>query len=184
MSNDNKNEKENEQKRYQYKPREYDREERITLQKIVAPRIPVTRKLLAQDVLVKATNDFIAKNIRIGSTAAEIINTTDNPGLFFSRLQMIIESTEALVKVAPFWRFEGRQPQEQLDEINDKKDTIVFDFLDRSFDGMLEKLSKKKSGRGKQKIFDEYQSVIMTYSKLIGEQGVEHFKQRCETELM
>lgn len=174
----------NEPKGYQYKPPEYDRDERIALQKIVAPRIPVTRKLLAQDVLVKATNDFIARNIRIGSTAAEIINTTDNVGLFFSRLEMVISSTQELVRVAPFWRFDVRQPQEQLDEINSKKDAIILDFMDRSFDILLENIAKKKTGRAKQKLFDEYQTVIVRYSELIGEELLEHFRERCEKELM
>ena len=71
-----------EEKGYTYKPRQFDREEKIAIQKIVSS-IPVTRKLLSQDLLVTAINNFVVKNIKIGSTAAHQINTTKHPQLFF-----------------------------------------------------------------------------------------------------
>jgi hypothetical protein len=46
------------QQGYVYKPRQFERDEKIAIQKIVST-IPVTRKLLSQDLLVTAINNFI-----------------------------------------------------------------------------------------------------------------------------
>ena len=51
--------KENSEKGYSFKPREYDRDERIALQKIVSGT-PVTRKLLPQDKLVKLVYSYVS----------------------------------------------------------------------------------------------------------------------------
>ena len=47
---------------YVHKPREFDRDERIEIQKIVSS-IPVTRKLLSTDLLITAINNYVVKNI-------------------------------------------------------------------------------------------------------------------------
>jgi hypothetical protein len=83
---------------YAFRPREYDRDERIELQKIVSS-IPVTRKMLSQELLVTATNNFVVKNLKIGSTAAHHINTTKHPQLFFQSYKNLVESTENLQKL-------------------------------------------------------------------------------------
>ena len=161
------------------KPRDYDREERITLQKIVT-NIPVTRKMLSQELLVQAVVKFIGKNIRIGSTAADTVNSALVPQLFFPALRSVKDTTEALVKLEPYWYFEGRKPSEQLTEINENEVYIVGAFLERSFDDMVSRLEKKHSAKAKQKIFDEYQSTLMSYSDMINDENQEHFRELCE----
>ena len=121
-----------EQQGYVYKPRRYDRDEVIEIQKIVSS-IPVTRKLLSQDLLVTAINNFVVKNIKIGSTAAHHINTTKHPQLFFQSVNDLISSTENLQKLEPYWRFEGHSPTEQLEDFVSRRDKIIRGFIYESF---------------------------------------------------
>lgn len=169
-------------KGYTYKPREYDREEKIALQKIVS-RIPVTRKLLSQDLLVKATYNYAGGNIREGAVAAKNVNETKYPQLFFDSLETLIKTTENLVQLEPFWRFEGKTPSEQLKDINDKRDAIIKGFIYDSFTDLVEKIEKKQSASGKQKMFDEYQAALMLHIDSCGEENFEYFKALCREKL-
>lgn len=174
--------KQKEQKGYTFKPREYDRDEKIALQKIVT-NIPVTSKLFSQELLVKATYNFVNKNIKQGADAAHNVNTTQFPAIFFSSYKTLLETTGNLVKVEPFWRFEGRTPTEQMQEITEKKDALMKGFVCDSFKWLTAELEKKRSASGKQQLFDEYQAALLQNMDLLGEENFELFKALCRDKL-
>ncbi len=167
---------------YTFKPREYDREEKITLQKIVSG-IPVTRKLLSQDLLVKATYNYAARNLKAGAAAAHNVNTTKYPQVFFPALKELYDTTENLVKIEPFWRFDGHTPTEQLNELNEKKDVVIKGFINDSFNELLSQIEKRKSSSAKQRLFDEYQGALMLHLEMCGEENFEYFKTLCREKL-
>ena len=171
-----------EEKGYTYKPRQFDREEKIAIQKIVSS-IPVTRKLLSQDLLVTAINNFVVKNIKIGSTAAHHINTTKHPQLFFQSFRDLVSSTEKLQQLEPYWRFEGHTPTEQLNDLNERRDKIIRGFIYESFMDMIEKLEKTRSPSQKQKMFDEYQASLLNNMDVCGEENFDFFKNLCRDKL-
>lgn len=164
-----------EKKGFEYKPREFDREERIALQKIVS-NIPVTRKLLNQQMIEQATFKYVSQNIQVGSAAAKNVNTTLYPQVFFDSFKKLISSTENLVKIEPYWRFEGQGPTDQLNEINEKRDKIIKGFIYESFNALIDQISKKRSNSAKQKLFDEYQATLMANTDICGEENFEYFK--------
>lgn len=174
--------KKTEPKGYVYKPRQFGRDEKIEIQKIVSS-IPVTRKLLSQDLLVTAINNFVVKNIKIGSTAAHHVNTTKHPQLFFQSLKDLISSTEQLQKLEPYWRFEGHTPTEQLEDLNSRKDKIIKGFIYDSFSRLVEDIEKTKSPSSKQKMFDTYQASLINNMDVCGEENFEFFKSLCREKL-
>lgn len=174
--------KKEEPKGYTFRPREYDRDERIELQKIVSS-IPVTRKMLKQELLVTATNNFVVKNIKIGSNAAHNVNTTKHPQVFFQSWKDLISSTENLQKVEPYWRFEGHTPTEQLEDLNARKDKIIRGFIYESFTELVEKIEKTNNPNAKQKLFDDYQNQLMFNIEVCGEDNFEFFKDLCRDKL-
>ena len=177
-----KKKKKEEQKGYVFRPREYDRDEKIELQKIVSS-IPVTRKLLKQELLVTATNNYVVKNIKIGSNAAHNVNTTKHPQVFFQALKDLISSTENLQKVEPYWRFEGHTPTEQMEDLNARKDKIIRGFIYESFTELVEKIEKTNNPNAKQKLFDDYQNQLMFNIEICGEENFEFFKDLCRDKL-
>ena len=72
-----------EDKGYTYKPRQFDRDEKIAIQKIVSS-IPVTRKLLSQDLLVTAINNFVVKNIKSAQPPPTILIQQSTRSCFFN----------------------------------------------------------------------------------------------------
>ncbi len=171
-----------EPKGYVYKPRLYERDEKIEIQKIVSS-IPVTRKLLSQELLVTAINNFVVKNIKIGSTAAHHVNTTKHPQLFFQSFGELVSSTENLQKLEPYWRFEGHTPTEQLEDLNERKDRIIKGFINESFNDLLQNIEKSRSASQKQKLFDEYQAALLNNMEICGEENFEFFKELCRSKL-
>lgn len=167
---------------YTFRPREYDRDERIELQKIVSS-IPVTRKMLKYELLVTATNNFVVKNIKIGSNAAHNVNTTKHPQVFFQAWKDLVSSTENLQKVEPYWRFDGHTPTEQLDDLNARKDKIIRGFIYESFTELVEKIEKTNNPNTKQKLFDDYQNQLMFNIEVCGEDNFEFFKELCRDKL-
>ena len=177
-----KKKKSTEQTGYRYTPRQFDRDEKIAIQKIVSS-IPVTRKLLSQDLLVTAINNFVVKNIKIGSTAAHNVNTTKHPQLFFQSFKELISSTQELQKLEPYWRFEGHTPTEQLADLELRKDKIIKGFIHDSFTDLVEQLEKTKSPSAKQKLFDTYQASLINNIDVCGEENFEFFKELCRDKL-
>ena len=174
--------KKQEKSGYSFKPRDYDRDERIALQKIVSGT-PVTRKLLPQEKLVNLTYSYVVRNIRIGSTAAQNVNTTKYPQVFFKSLRDLIVTTENLVRIEPFWRFEGRGPTEQLEDLNNRKDAIIKGFINETFNNLVNDMEKKTSASQKQKMFDDYQQSLINNKDILGEENFEFFKQLCYEKL-
>lgn len=173
-----KKKKTEENKGYSFKPRDYDRDERIALQKIVSGT-PVTRKLIPQDKLVKLTYSYVARNIKIGSNAARNVNTTKYPQVFFKSLRDLIVTTENLVKIEPFWRFEGKGPTDQLEDLTSRKDAIIKGFLNETFLTLVKEMAQKASSAQKQKMFDDYQQSLMNNMDILGEDNFEFFKELC-----
>lgn len=171
-----------ETKGFTYKPREFDREERIALQKIVS-NIPVTKKILNQNYIVQATFKYVEKYIKIGSAAAKHVNTTLYPQVFFESLKQLIESTEKLIEIEPYWRFDNGGPTQQLAEINEKRDRIIQGFIYDSFNHLVEQIGKKRTSSAKQKLFDEYQAALFANAEICGEENLEFFKQLCAEKL-
>ena len=167
---------------YVHKPREFDRDERIAIQKIVSS-IPVTRKLLSQDLLVTAINNYVVKNIKIGSTAARNVNTTKHPQVFFSSFRDLIESTENLVKIEPYWRFEGNGPTDQMNDINGRRDRIIRGFINESFNDLVKQIEAQRNTAKKQKLFDDYQNSLINNIDVCGEENFEFFKNLCREKL-
>lgn len=170
------------QEGYTYRPPAYDRDQKIALQKIVS-NVPVTRRLLPQNLLVVAVNNYVIKNTRAGADAARNVNTTKDPQLFFASLRELIETTENLKKVEPYWRFDKCTPTEQMEEIERKRDKLIRGFLSDSFDDLVNRINAKRSPGAKQKVFDEYQNAILAYSDDVGEENFEFFKQLCREKL-
>ena len=167
---------------YAFKPRQYDRDEKIAIQKIVSS-IPVTRKLLSQDLLVTAINNYVVKNIKIGATAARNVNTTKYPQVFFSSMRDLIESTERLVLIEPYWRFEGNGPTDQMNDLNERRDRIIKGFINETFNELIEEIEKKKNPSQKQKLFDDYQNSLINNMDICGEENFEFFKDLCRKKL-
>ena len=161
---------------------EYDRDERIALQKIVSGT-PVTRKLIPQEKLTKLTYNYVARNIRIGSIAAKNVNTTKFPQVFFKSLRELIITTENLVRIEPYWRFEGSKPTEQLEDLTTRKDAIIKGFINESFCDLVTAMEKKSSASQKQKMFDDYQQSLINNKDILGEENFEFFKKLCYEKL-
>ena len=167
---------------YVHKPRDFDRDERIAIQKIVSS-IPVTRKLLSQDLLITAINNFVVKNIKIGATAARNVNTTKYPQVFFSSFKDLIESTQRLMQIEPYWRFEGNGPTDQMNDINARRDKIIRGFINESFNDLVKQIELQRSPAKKQKLFDDYQNSLINNIDICGEENFEFFKDLCRDKL-
>ncbi len=160
-------------------PRDFDREERIALQKMVTT-VSIARKMLSQQLLIKAVVDFIGRNVRMGAHAADIVNTTVYPQLFFPNLKLVEDCTRNVSQLEPYWKFDGKQPSEQLEEIIEKKHDIVGAFIERSFFFNIDKLNKKRTASSKKKIFDEYQTSLLKFKDFIDEENQRFFAELCE----
>ena len=141
--------------------------------------IRLSQEIMTQEKLVKLTYNYVARNIRIGSTAAQNVNTTKFPQVFFKSLNDLIVTTENLVRIEPYWRFEGRKPTEQLEDLKNRKDAIIKGFLNETFKELVSDMAKKSSPSQKQKMFDDYQQSLINNKEILGEENFEFFKELC-----
>ena len=95
----------------------------------------------------------------------------------------MIVTTENLVRIEPYWRFDGRGPSEQLEDLNNRKDAIIKGFLNESFTTLVTEMEKKSSPSQKQKMFNEYQQALINNKEILGEENFEFFKKMCYEKL-
>lgn len=142
-----------------------EKENLAQLQEIVLHTNP-NAPLLPKKKIEAAVLLYVQEKMRMSEDCVRLINTTKAPDVFFSRLSLLRELTNDLVEVEPYYAgLEGASTQQN--ELSEKNESIINDFLDRFVIGVRESASELKTERGRInrcntqiKLIDEYKSFM------------------------
>ncbi len=114
----------------------------------------------------------IQNYFRILKDCQDLINSTKNPDVFFSRYLIALAILNDLILIEKKLSFRGNKPSKVKKQLREKEVLTVNDFLDRYYEDTLSKINNYKTIKAKQnKVFsfsnkiDEY-SVHMTNESL------------------
>ncbi|WP_455500922.1 hypothetical protein [Gemmiger sp.] len=101
--------------------------------------------------------------LKIVTDCRDLINKTVEPDVFFSRYELLMETTAKLVSVSKHYKFKGAQPVEVLRIAQEQKEAATRAFILRSFQKTQQCAGKAKTEKGKHSQFDRFLDKMAPY---------------------
>lgn len=113
--------------------------------------------------------------LKIANDCANLINTTKNPDVFFMRYYLLIDKLENLSKIEIFNCFRGSLPSKNLQEILDKKELTINDFIDRYYNDTITKINTLKTDKAKNKRVEDFYKELAKYNDYMLPANIEKY---------
>lgn len=123
----------------------------------------------------KEANFYSVNMLRIASDCANLVNTTKNPRVFFERYNLLINKLENLSKLEKFHCFVGKLPSNNLQEILNKREFTINDFLNRYCEDILIKISSLKTISSKKKKVDTFFNSLKQYELFMTDNNIQTY---------
>lgn len=121
--------------------------------------------------------------LKIVNDCAKLVNSTVNPGVFFSRYDLMVENLTKLSQIEYLLKFTGKKPSTQLNEIVSRRDYETSLFIARSFEKLMHDVEKLKTPKGKGNKISAYFTNMSEYSRYLSNKNIEalqKMKSFCE----
>ena len=116
-----------------------------------------------QQILDSACNMYVPQISRMIDDSVDLVNDSVVPETFFFRLDFLIEKLQELVIFEDLIVFNPPLPSTQLDEVMEKYDLIIQQFLERYVDNCVMKTNKLKTKKGKINKIENFSIEILKY---------------------
>lgn len=134
----------------------------LNLQKIVVKNSP-DRLVFSEAKLMETARLMADNDLKIINDCVRLVNTTVNPDVFFKRLDLLIQHAQHLTLFEPYISFLGSSPTNSLNNIIEKQNASIWDFLNRYYDDVYSKISIAKSEKTKIKHFHKFYNSLTPY---------------------
>ena len=123
--------------------------------------------------------------LKIVSDCVQLVNTTVNPEVFFSRYNLMLENLEQLAGLECTGIFEGSKelPSDAFLRVESQFDTVTNAFLNRSFEKAKTHAETLKTDSGKLNTIKRYFDNMEKYTIHMSNESREHFNKMKETYL-
>lgn len=113
--------------------------------------------------------------------STKLVNTTTNPEVFFSRLNMLFDLFMELKKYEKYRIFTGKTPTQDYEYLQKSLEKQVNLFIDRTYEKQMEKMKTLKTDKSKASSFEKYSDKMMTAFKNAnsywqGNSGMAHYR--------
>lgn len=103
------------------------------------------------------------QTLKIIEDCTRLVNTTENPDVFFNRYDLLIEKAQDLVGYAKYVKFKGMQPQKILEQAIEKRSASTADFIKRYHSRIMTEAAEKKTKKGKRSQIDKFYASLQPY---------------------
>ena len=123
----------------------------------------------------KEAQFYAAGFLKIANDCANLVNSTKNVDVFFSRYDLLIEKMQHLATIEKFGCFSGQLPSKNLNNILSKKDATINNFIDRYYNSIYEKISSLKTENAKIKKIDDFYNTLSKYNSKMNKENIEKY---------
>lgn len=102
-------------------------------------------------------------HMRIIQDCTKILSETVDPDTFFSRLDLLKEHSKQLVALEPYVTFRGASPTAAFEEVIEKEQEAINQFIVRYYNAVFEKAATLKTERAKNRNFQFFYDSLCPY---------------------
>lgn len=153
--------------------------ELLNWQKIVLTDSP-DRLIMTQEQLQQLSEQQASDDLRIIQECMKIISYTIEPDVFFSRLDLLKEKASHMKSLEPFVDFSGATPTAALNEVLEKEQECIYQFLVRCYSCTFDKANTMKTEKGKNNQFKKLYDSLIPYFERMDEQNINYIKHKVE----
>lgn len=146
-----------------FKPKEKENIKLLKLQNIIYGENYNGILLPQQQILNDACNIYVPQITRMINDSIELVTDSAVPDTFFFRLDFLIEKFKELVIIEDLIVFTPPLPSAQLNDIMDKYDLTIQQFLERYAEKCVTEISKLKTKKGKMNKIEKFTSELLEY---------------------
>lgn len=151
------------------------RERLLQWQSIVMP--DSSDQLVMSEQQLKAISQQQAENdLRIMNDSAKLVESTVNPDVFFSRLQLLWEKAEHLCLLEQYMEFSGASPAAAFLEIRENHQTAIHDFLVRYFCDTFDKAEVMKTEKGRIAKYQRFYDSLQEYYWVMDSDNIDYIE--------
>lgn len=111
---------------------------------------------------------FMAEQwLKIANDCANLVNSTKNIDVFFSRYILLIEELEKMSKIEIFNCFKEKQPSQNLKEVLDKREDTINDFITRFYNETIFEINSLKTVSAKNKRIENFYIKLQKYKNMM-----------------
>lgn len=147
----------------------------LDCQKIIMPNSP-NKLVMTEKQILHAAEQQAINDLRIIQDSNKIISNTLKPDTFFSRLDLLKEKSEHLKKLEPYVNFSGASPTDALQEIMDKEQDAIYNFIIRYYNSIWEKAESLKTPKGKQNQFQKFYTALQPYYNKMNKRNINYIE--------
>lgn len=101
--------------------------------------------------------------LRIAQDCTSICNSTKVPDVFFSRFNLLIDTTRNLASIERYVKFSGELPSSVLQRFSAAKQEAIGDFIERYYRETSRKIVELSTSAAKQKKAEAFQTTMHVY---------------------
>lgn len=122
--------------------------------------------------------------LKIAQDCAKLVNTTVKPDVFFSRYDLLESVLACLVLTEPYVKFNGTQPMAQLRKVQAQRLQAERDFIQRSYDRMIQEARALKTEKGQSGRLVKYFTTMEGYAEQLGPDGAAYLQSLKERHIV
>lgn len=156
------------------------RERLLQWQSIVTP--DSSDQLVMSEQQLKAISQQQAENdLRIMNDSAKLVESTVNPDVFFSRLQLLWEKAEHLCLLEQYMEFSGASPAAAFLEIRENHQKAIYDFIVRYFSVTFDKAESMKTEKGRIAQYQKFYDTLQNYYHVMNTENINYVEYKYRT---
>lgn len=131
---------------------------------------------MTKNQLLPITQGQAQGDMEMIDDCVKFVNETKNPETFFSRLELLENTSIHLVSLEKYINFTGTTPSQALQEFYEQKQIAIKQFLIRYFISVSDKADKLKTERGKHNQFQKFYDSLVPYFDIMNDENKEYIE--------
>lgn len=141
--------------------------------------MPGTNKLvLSRSQLMRYSEDALQRHAQIADDCQDLIRTTVNIDVFFSRYDTLMNELGFLKRLEAYTNFKSDILDDCLNEYIINKQNYIIDFIDRAWEKAILKADALKTEKGKKNQFTKLVAQLDMYSDHMTEETRKYYKSK------
>lgn len=145
----------------------------LELQKLVMKDSP-GHLVMSEAQLMRAAKQQAQNELRIIKDCISLVSKTEKPDVFFSRLDLLEQHSKRIIKFEPYVSFSGGSPRAAFNEVINKKDECIRQFLVRYCSSVRIKAKNMKTDKGRENKYQKSYENIKPYFKYLSKKNMEY----------